>query len=298
MADFSNINRPDSGTLSRDSQVSQRKVNRHDMDGISRLEPGMTGGRSSAPDTGYTVETRNFSDGARISGVINDIGTARFTMESVETIYAGIREELAQMRERAAQAVNAAPESEERRAAEREIIFSSRVINQWADTMRFERFIDMKGASFSDDRAVRVEMPIGDNPADAVSLTVQDVGLNDLFAGSDALVDAGFRGALNLFGLETTQLEAFERDVETALDRMNAQLGEIGEAKKVLVSKEDEVIQKLGLSVAGSGRLPDTGAARDASETLITQIRDQSMDAALAQANIGPVSVLSFLIGA
>jgi len=298
MADFSNINRPDSGILSRDSQVAQRKVNRHDMDGISRMESGMHGDRSTSPDSGYTVQTNGFSEGARISAVVNDLGTARFTMETVESVYAGIRDELAQMRAKAAEAIETAPDSEERRTAEKEIIFSARVINQWADTMRFERFINMDGAAFSSERAVTVELPVGSLPGDAISLTVQDVGINDLFSGSDALVDAGFRGALNVFSLESTQLEAFQRDVESALYRMNTRLGEIAEAKEFLVGKEDEVIQKLGLSVSGSGRLPDTGAARTTSETLSAQIRDQSMDAALAQANIGPASVLSFLIGA
>jgi flagellin len=268
------------------------------MDNISRLGTAGSMNRSTATDTGYTIETRGFSEGARISSTINDIGTARFTVESVETIYAGIREELTQMREKALEALQTTPESEERKAAEKEIIFSSRVINQWADTMRFERFIDMDGASFTGERTVALQLPAGDSPADNIELTVQDVGINDLFADSDALVDAGFRGALNVFGLESTQLEAFQRDVETALDRMNARLGEIGEAKAFLENKEDEVIQKLGLSVSGSGRLPDTGAARTASDTLTAQIRDQSMDAALAQANIGPASVLSFLIGA
>jgi len=122
----------------------------------------------------------------------------------------------------------------------------------------------------------------------------------DNYPGYTVHIDAASSGGKGQGGLDFTGWEAdgfrsFIADIDSAIDAMAMRVNDIGIAQSSLSVREITLSQSISANQSAVSRIMDTDFAREQSESVRLQILQQTATSALAQANMGPQSVLGFL---
>jgi len=78
---------------------------------------------------------------------------------------------------------------------------------------------------------------------------------------------------------------------------MNDRVNDIGMAQSSLSTREVTLSQSISANSSAASRIMDADFAKEQSQSVRLQILQQTATSALAQANMGPQSVLGFLGG-
>ncbi|SMO82279.1 flagellin, partial [Gracilimonas mengyeensis] len=106
---------------------------------------------------------------------------------------------------------------------------------------------------------------------------------------------AGSQGTLTFTGAQAADYRNFIDAVDTAIGSMNDRVNQIGMAQSSLSTREVTLSQSISANSSAASRIMDADFAKEQSESVRLQILQQTSTSALAQANMGPQSVLGFL---
>ncbi|MDG5768339.1 flagellin, partial [Balneolales bacterium ANBcel1] len=101
---------------------------------------------------------------------------------------------------------------------------------------------------------------------------------------------SGEKGAWN-----AGDFRSFITEIDSAIDAMARRVNDIGIAQSSLSVREVTLSQGISANQSAVSRIMDTDFAKEQSESVRLQILQQTATSALAQANMGPQSVLGFL---
>lgn len=114
-------------------------------------------------------------------------------------------------------------------------------------------------------------------------------------ATSAATASESGQGAMSFDDWAADDFRTFIGDVDSAINSMSERVNDIGIAQSSLSIREVTLSQSISANSSAASRIMDADFAKEQSESVRLQILQQTSTSALAQANMGPQSVLGFL---
>lgn len=103
------------------------------------------------------------------------------------------------------------------------------------------------------------------------------------------------QGEMDLAGWTSDDFRSFIGDIDGSISSMSKRVNSIGIAQSSLSVREGTLSQSISANSSAVSRIMDADFAKEQSESVRLQILQQTATSALAQANMGPQSVLGFL---
>ena len=323
MSSFGDLNRVNTNIQSLDSQLSLNRINRDLGDNQLKLSTGLRINRAEDDAAGYSIATKLNSRVAGLEQALQNVGDAKSVLDIAESSFDTVMDNLIEMKALATQAANDTLGDDERGYIGDQIEKLADDINDIAGQTVFQGSellngdVDAAGDSVNSG-ALTMTFQVGERSSDTLITNIDAVNIGELFTpetgtGVGAATGAGGGladgAAINVTAADdTTQgsitftddataadFREFINAVDDAIGGMNDRVNEIGMTQSSLSIREVTLSQSISANSAASSRIMDADFAKEQSESVRLQILQQTSTSALAQANMGPQSVLGFL---
>jgi flagellin len=319
MSSFGDLNRVNTNIQSLDSQLSLNRINRGLAENQLRLSTGLRINRAEDDAAGYSIATKLNSRVAGLSQALQNVGDAKSVLDIAESSFDTIMDSLIEMKGLATQAANDTLGGTERGYIGQQIAALGNDINEIANQTVFQDFQLLNGNDAGNTGGLELTFQVGERVQDTVTTTISAVNVGSLFAGSGdtnlgATAGAGGAGTNSIvasaagtasqgaitFGTgnatpQAADFRAFIGAIDSAINNMADRVNAIGITQSSLSVREVTLSQSISANQSAVSRIMDTDFAKEQSESVRLQILQQTATSALAQANMGPQSVLGFL---
>ncbi|MAL16773.1 MAG: flagellin [Balneola sp.] len=318
MASFGDLNRVNTNVQSLDSQLSLNRVNRDLADSRMRMSTGLKINRAEDNAAGYSIATKLKSRTAGLEQGLQNVGDAKSVLDIAESSFDTIMDGLVEMKGLATQAANDTLGDTERGYIGDQIKALGDDINEIANQTVFQDFDLLNGADGDMSGSLSLTFQVGERASDTISTDIDAVNVGTLFASSgDASLGAtttagggvaagggitataattSGQGALTFSASATSNdFRSFLSAVDGAIDEMSNRVNDIGITQSSLSVREETLSESISANESAKSRIMDTDFAKEQSKSVKLQILQQTATSSLAQANMGPQSVLGFL---
>jgi len=314
MSSFGDLNRVNTNIQSLDSQLSLNRINRDLANNQMRLSTGLRINRAEDDAAGYSIATKLNSRVAGLEQALANVGDAKSVLDIAESSFDTIMDNLIEMKALATQAANDTLGADERGYIGAQIERLAQDINDIANQTVFQDSELLNGSATgggaSNSGDLTLTFQVGERAEDTLTATISAVNVGELFSGATASTSlgatagaiiatgasAGGQGAITFASTATSaDYRSFISAVDGAIESMNNRVNEIGMTQSSLSIREVTLSQGISANSAASSRIMDADFAKEQSESIRLQILQQTATSALAQANMGPQSVLGFL---
>ena len=318
MTAFGDLNRVNTNVQSLDSQLSLNRVNRDLADSRMRMSTGLKINKAEDNAAGYSIATKLKSRVAGLEQSLQNVGDAKSVLDIAESSFDTIVDGLIEMKGLATQAANDTLGDTERGYIGDQIKALGDDINEIANQTVYMDYDLLNGADNSG--SVTLTFQVGERAEDTITATVDAVNVGELFAGSTSgtanlgatstaggatsggaaitatSATAGTQGTLSFSSTATSaDYRSFIAAVDTAIDTMSDHVNDVGIAQSSLSVREETLSEAISSNESAKSRIMDTDFAKEQSKSVKLQILQQTATSSLAQANMGPQSVLGFL---
>ena len=241
-----------------------------------RLATGSQINRAEDDSAGYTIAKKLQ---ARVRGqekALQNIGDAKSMLTVAEGSLNSIMDILQNMKEKSVQAANDTLGSDERTAIENELHALSAEIGDILDGTTFN------GTSLFSSGTTSLTFQVNSENGDTFVATIATTTVDGMGVSTGALVVGSSASA-------GATLSA----VGDAINDVASKLASIGDSQKRLTFKQENLTVSMNNYEAARSRIEDADFAKEQMEIIKLQILQQTGTAALAQANMGPQSILS-----
>ncbi|WP_421774931.1 flagellin [Gracilimonas sp.] len=318
MASFGDLNRVNTNVQSLDSQLSLNRVNRDLADSRMRMSTGLKINKAEDNAAGYSIATKLKSRTAGLEQSLQNVGDAKSVLDIAESSFDTIMDSLVEMKGLATQAANDTLGDTERGYIGDQIKALGDDINEIANQTVFQDFDLLNGATDDMSGSLDLTFQVGERASDTISTSIDAVNVGELFASSgDASLGAtttagggvaagggitataattSGQGALTFNASATSEdFRSFLSSVDSAIDEMSNRVNDIGITQSSLSVREETLSESISANESAKSRIMDTDFAKEQSKSVKLQILQQTATSSLAQANMGPQSVLGFL---
>ncbi len=319
MASFGDLNRVNTNVQSLDAQLSLNKINKAQSENQLRMSTGLRINRAEDDAAGFSIATKLNSRVAGLEQALSNVGDAKSVLDIAESSFGTVMDNLVEMKGLATQAANDTLGDDERAYIGDQITALADDINNVADQTVFQDTELLNGTGNTG--SLELTFQVGERSSDTLSTEISAVNIGELFAptggGTAALgdtTDGGVTGGNSaIYAEEATAADgdlgsltftstanaadyrSFIDAVDTAIGGMNDRVNDIGMAQSSLSTREVTLSQSISANSSAASRIMDADFAKEQSESVRLQILQQTSTSALAQANMGPQSVLGFL---
>ena len=313
MASFGDLNRVNTNIQSLDSQLSLNRTNKAISENQLRMSTGLRINRAEDDAAGYSIATKLNSRVAGLEQAMQNVGDAKSVLDIAESSFGTVMDNLIEMKGLATQAANDTLGDDERAYIGDQITALADDINEVADQTVFQDTELLNGTDNSG--ALSLTFQVGERSSDTLSTSISAVNIGELFAdtgdanlgvtagaggaGTTSIVataaTASSQGTLTFSSAEAADYRNFIDAVDSAIGGMNDRVNDIGMAQSSLSTREVTLSQSISANSSAASRIMDADFAKEQSESVRLQILQQTSTSALAQANMGPQSVLGFL---
>lgn len=310
MASFGDLNRVNTNVQSLDSQLSLNRVNRDLADSRLRMSTGLKINKAEDDAAGYSIATKLRSRVAGLEQSLQNVGDAKSVLDIAESSFDTIMDGLVEMKSLATQAANDTLGDTERGYIGDQIKALGADINEIANQTVFQDFDLLNGASSGNTGSLSLTFQVGERAEDTITADIEAVNVGELFATGTGTTELGSAtGAITVSAASTSgqgaftfastatsaDFRSFISAVDSAIDGMSERVNDIGIAQSSLSVREETLSQSISANESAKSRIMDTDFAKEQSESVRLQILQQTATSSLAQANMGPQSVLGFL---
>lgn len=323
MSSFGDLNRINTNIQSMDSQLSLNRINRGLAENQMRMSTGLRINRAEDDAAGYSIATKLNSRVTALNQALQNVGDAKSVLDIAESSFDTIMDSLIEMKGLATQAANDTLGANERKYIGEQITALGNDINEIANQTVFQDYELLNGQDGDFETELTLNFQVGERAQDVLEANLNPVNVAALFETNGGLVvgeDAdgaavdianirvdtagsyGTQGSLVFTDGGTPAVEAGTDDfrsfiaaVDGAIDRMAERVNDIGMSQSSLSIREVTLSQAISANQAAVSRIMDTDFAKEQSESVRLQILQQTATSALAQANMGPQSVLGFI---
>ncbi|WP_421774930.1 flagellin [Gracilimonas sp.] len=318
MASFGDLNRVNTNVQSLDSQLSLNRVNRDLADSRMRMSTGLKINKAEDNAAGYSIATKLKSRTAGLEQSLQNVGDAKSVLDIAESSFDTIMDSLVEMKGLATQAANDTLGDTERGYIGDQIKALGDDINEIANQTVFQDFDLLNGATDDMSGSLSLTFQVGERASDTITTDIDAVNVGELFAsGGDASLGAtttagggaaagaaisataattSGQGALSFATTATaSDFRSFLSSVDSAIDEMSNRVNDIGITQSSLSVREETLSESISANESAKSRIMDTDFAKEQSKSVKLQILQQTATSSLAQANMGPQSVLGFL---
>ncbi len=318
MSSFGDLNRVNTNIQSLDSQLSLNRINRGLAQNQMRMSTGLRINRAEDDAAGYSIATKLNARVAGLEQALSNVGDAKSVLDIAESSFDTIMDNLIEMKALATQAANDTLGSDERGYIGEQIAALANDINEIATQTVFQDIQLLDG----DDNTGSLELTfqVGEREADTLTADLKAVNVGELFAAATSgtanlgaatgagggLADGAAitassasttgQGALTFTDDATAaDFRSFLGNIDGAIDEMATRVNDVGITQSSLSVREITLSQSISANSSAASRIMDADFAKEQSESIRLQILQQTATSALAQANMGPQSVLGFL---
>jgi flagellin len=241
-----------------------------------RLATGSQINRAEDDSAGYTIAKKLQ---ARVRGqekALQNIGDAKSMLTVAEGSLNSIMDILQNMKEKSVQAANDTLGSDERTAIENELHALSAEIGDILDGTTFN------GTSLFSSGTTSLTFQVNSENGDTFVATIATTTVDGMGVSTGAL-DVG----------SSASAGATLSAIGDAINDVASKLASIGDSQKRLTFKQENLTVSMNNYEAARSRIEDADFAKEQMEIIKLQILQQTGTAALAQANMGPQSILS-----
>ena len=318
MSSFGDLNRVNTNIQSMDAQLSLNRINRGLAENQLRMSTGLRINRAEDDAAGYSIATKLNSRVAGLDQALRNVGDAKSILDIAESSFDTIMDNLIEMKGLATQAANDTLGNTERYYIGQQIAALGNDINDIANQTVFQDFDLLNGADAGNTGSLSLTFQVGERAEDTLKTDISAVNVGQLFASSGdvdlgvATTEGGgfangsaivaysahayYQGELAILDLATSaDYRNFISAIDDAIDSMSERVNDIGIAQSSLSIREVTLSQSISANQSAVSRIMDTDFAKEQSESVRLQILQQTATSALAQANMGPQSVLGFL---
>ncbi len=237
-----------------------------------RLATGKRINSASDDPSGYVISKKMDARMRAMSSAVDNVGDAQSVYGVAEGGYQTIADILVTIKEKQARAANGAMGDNELEAIASEINSLASEIDDIASTTKFNG-VALLSSSYS------VNFQVGESSSETLSVNfTADVSSTTLLT-----VAAGSVTSVNIADLS----------VDTALNAVNAAIGDIGANVNRLTIKESNLTTAITNTEAAKSRIMDADVAKEQIQVSKLQILQQTSTAQLAQANSAPQNFLA-----
>jgi flagellin len=313
MSSFGDLNRVNTNVQSLDSQLSLNRINKGMAENQLRMSTGLRINRAEDDAAGYSIATKLNARVAGLDQALQNVGDAKSVLDIAESSFDTVMDNLIEMKSLSTQAANDTLGAEERGYIGEQISALANDINEIADQTVFQDTQLLNGAGTSFAGTLSLTFQVGERSSDTLEASIDAVNVAELFDTSSitnitldngtGAADGGIQGSLSFnaqfdgSGTAATAADfrSFIDAVDSAIEGMNDRVNSIGMAQSSLSTREVTLSQSISANSSASSRIMDADFAKEQSESVRLQILQQTSTSALAQANMGPQSVLGFL---
>ncbi|MCC5913831.1 MAG: flagellin [Balneolaceae bacterium] len=309
MSSFGDLNRVNTNIQSLDSQLSLNRINRDLADNQLKLSTGLRINRAEDDAAGYSIATKLNARVAGLEQALSNVGDAKSVLDIAESSFDTVTDNLIEMKALATQAANDTLGEDERGYIGDQIEALANDINEIATQTVFQDTQLLNGADGENTGALSMTFQVGERSEDTLSADIAAVNIGELFAqdGGDTELgatagtivlteaDANEQGGIAFNDAEAADFREFIDAVDGAINEMNDRVNDIGMAQSSLSIREVTLSESISANSSAASRIMDADFAKEQSESVRLQILQQTSTSALAQANMGPQSVLGFL---
>ena len=318
MSSFGDLNRVNTNIQSLDSQLSLNRINKGMAENQLRMSTGLRINRAEDDAAGFSIATKLNARVAGLEQSLANVGDAKSVLDIAESSFDTVMDNLIEMKSLSTQAANDTLGDDERGYIGSQISALATDINEIADQTVFQ---DTELLNGSDNTGgVSLTFQVGERSTDTMETTINAVNVGTLFAGLTATASENLRagttaggaaasgagivasnaasadqGGITFNSATAADFRNFIGAVDTAIGEMNDRVNEIGMTQSSLSTREVTLSQSISANSSASSRIMDADFAKEQSESVRLQILQQTSTSALAQANMGPQSVLGFL---
>ena len=318
MAAFGDLNRVNTNVQSLDSQLSLNRVNRDLADSRMRMSTGLKINKAEDNAAGYSIATKLKSRVAGLEQSLQNVGDAKSVLDITESSFDTVMDSLIEMKSLATQAANETLGDTERGYIGDQIAALGDDINEIANQTVFQDFELLNGADNTG--SLSLTFQVGERESDTITASIDAVNVGELFSAGTASTNLGATSggataggaAISVSGASAssqgsftfatgsgapnaTDFRAFISSIDSAIDAMSDRVNDIGIAQSSLSVREDTLSEAISANESAKSRIMDTDFAKEQSQSVKLQILQQTATSSLAQANMGPQSVLGFL---
>jgi len=320
MSSFGDLNRVNTNIQSLDSQLSLNRINKGMAENQLRMSTGLRINKAEDDAAGYSIATKLNARVAGLEQSLANVGDAKSVLDIAESSFDTVMDNLIEMKSLSTQAANDTLGADERGYIGSQIEALAEDINEVADQTVFQDTQLLNGSvsaggTATNSGGLSLTFQVGERSSDTLETTINAVNVGEPFAdtgdanlgatagagGTTASIVAtaatsGNAGALTFASTATAaDFRNFIDAVDTAIGGMNDRVNSIGMAQSSLSTREVTLSQSISANSSASSRIMDADFAKEQSESVRLQILQQTSTSALAQANMGPQSVLGFL---
>jgi flagellin len=323
MASFGDLNRINTNIQSLDSQLALNRINKNVADNQLRMSTGLRINRAEDDAAGYSIATKLNSRVAGLEQALQNVGDAKSVLDIAESSYGTIMDNLIEMKGLTTQAANDTLGKDERQYIGDQIAKLAEDINEIADQTVFQDTQLLNGGvsgsgTVSNTGALSLNFQVGERSSDTLAANLNAVNVGELFTDGSAtanlgdatgdggvgdgsaitatIADENGQGELSFATTaNAADYRAFIDNIDSAIGNMNDRVNDIGMIQTSLSTREVTLSQSISANSSAASRIMDADFAKEQSESVRLQILQQTATSALAQANMGPQSVLGFL---
>src|SRR6056297_48909 len=318
MSSFGDLNRVNTNIQSLDSQLSLNRINKGMAENQLRMSTGLRINRAEDDAAGFSIATKLNARVAGLEQSLANVGDAKSVLDIAESSFDTVMDNLIEMKSLSTQSANDTLGDDERGYIGSQISALATDINEIADQTVFQ---DTQLLNGSDNTGgVSLTFQVGERSTDTMETTINAVNVGTLFAGLTATASenlgagttaggaaasgagivasnaaSGDQGGITFNSATAADFRSFIDSVDSAIGEMNDRVNEIGMTQSSLSTREVTLSQSISANSSASSRIMDADFAKEQSESVRLQILQQTSTSALAQANMGPQSVLGFL---
>ncbi|MTI88642.1 MAG: flagellin [Balneolaceae bacterium] len=317
MASFGDLNRVNTNVQSLDSQLSLNRVNRELGDSRMRMSTGLKINKAEDDAAGYSIATKLRSRVAGLEQSLQNVGDAKSVLDIAETSFDTIMDGLIEMKGLATQAANDTLGATERGYIGDQIAAIGADINEVANQTVFQDFDLLNGSDNTG--SLSLTFQVGERASDTITADIDAVNVGELFTSATGTTNLGSTSGGSTDGSAITATAAtassqgnlsfatgsnaansndfrsFISSIDSAIDSMSNRVNDIGIAQSSLSVREETLSESISANESAKSRIMDTDFAKEQSNSVKLQILQQTATSSLAQANMGPQSVLGFL---
>ncbi len=308
MSSFGDLNRVNTNIQSLDSQLSLNRINKGLAENQLRMSTGLRINRAEDDAAGYSIATKLNARVAGLEQALQNVGDAKSVLDIAESSFDTVMDNLIEMKALATQAANDTLGADERGYIGEQISALASDINEIASQTVFQDTELLNGTDNTG--SLTLTFQVGERGEDILTTNIDAVNVGELFSAGSASSDLGAAtGAITASGAtggaqgelsfastaDAADFRSFIGAVDAAIGEMNDRVNSIGMAQSSLSTREVTLSQSISANSSASSRIMDADFAKEQSDSVRLQILQQTSTSALAQANMGPQSVLGFL---
>ena len=318
MSSFGDLNRINTNILSLQSQLSLNKTNRSLGQSMLKMSTGLRINRAEDDAAGLSIANKVRGRIAGLQQALSNVGDAKSVLDIAESSFDTIMDQLVEMKALATQAANDTLGQTERQFIAKQISALGKDINEISAQTVFQDRNLLQGNAGGNTGQISLTFQVGERAQDVITARIDAVNVGMLFNGAGtgnaagttqlgatggaitvtdmASLSASQGGELTFASTATgADFRAFISSVDTAIERMADRVNSVGISQRSLSIREVTLSQSVTANSAAASRIMDLDFAKEMSNMIRLQILQQTSTSALAQANIGPQSVLNFL---